>query len=1166
MLACFLVMMLAGSQVAAVSPVQVLSSDDSGIRFSVTGLEPTWQDHVYRDRELVLYEARFPGFVSQSGPGEPMLPRHGGWVIVPPGSWPEIVVHEEQWVTSEPRRLMVTPTPVMFEEPETGEPILGAELLLPGETVSQGILVDDGSRSRDNSEQAKAAGGAAVTLGKVQIWRGRRIVSYQVTPLRVDEAGQVSQYLRSGTWEIRFGTEKRNSDGHDTQFRFEKETRRGDASFGSIFLNGDKLNRWRTEAGAGSAVPSTTGASAVTESTRSAQKRGSLLAPEVRMIVGRTRLHRVMASELRDDNLFPGATIQEDQVRVYQRRYLESLQVAGTTPPYVEVEVPIHMVGDGDVFDGDDFFLFYGLLPRDDGSFIADFGSGPVDIPDCGDTPENYNGRNVYWLAASEPDLGESWSRMEVATLEPASGLARSSYRRVDRYEENNSFCDRSELASVSGAPIDPEYHDRNYWNSLNDQDVLSRIRLYAPDFSADDVTLRVSCVGASNSNTNRWVEVYFNNGSVDSLLTTLNVNTLQRVNYTTTLIGDLLTDGDVIVHLERPGGTADMWSYLDWVELEYNGRYSARDDTLLFHCGDETTDQDIEVTGYRTGDLGLVEISDPRQPVWIELGPANIVDAGGSYSLSLHVPQPNGRRTFYSDSEMTGDGVAEIVYYRSELASGDDPLAVVDPPDLIVVTHAEFEQTINRWVEHRRAFAGGDLSVHIVDVGDLYDTFSGGLVSPWAIKRFATHAMNEWGSWALQIVGDANENARGLGSPNSSDLYYNEPTDWVPTRLHVQFIGGYPPEYMASDKWFVTSDPVLLDKAYPEWPDDYGAPADMYVGRFPCNTVTELNRMIDKVIVYENVQPGQQWRRRGVFFADDAWSYASGSVVADTCEWKGSELAFENSEETMATWWESLADIGLTTTRYFLSDYLDPYLEPGQRKRHTVTFRDHYRNGANEPWDSLIDVLSAGALIVHYQGHANAKLLAHEYVLWDEPYNKRDVSVLANAGKPWVFYGMGCHVSDWAQNTIKSNKVVEPSIGEKLLLRNNSGSVATYGSCGYEYLTYNSLFSELQLSRYVFDPPTTTVTGDEIRSRWMLGELCWASEADLVAISTDVRYRRMVAQYSVLGDALMNLNCGAPVVTTRLADASRDTNWLLWTRPIPGPCRSLRPTKPVPG
>ncbi|MFH1843143.1 MAG: C25 family cysteine peptidase, partial [bacterium] len=795
-LACVWVMLVTGSQVSAVSPVQVLSSDDGGVRFSVTGLEPVWQEHGFRGDDLVLYEARIPGFVSQGGPAEPMLPRHGGWVIVPPGRWPELVVHEEQWVTSEPRRLMVTPTPIMFEDPETGEPILGEELLLPGEKPTQGVAVDDGSRSVESLDQAKISGGAAVILGEVQIWRGRRIVSYSVTPLRVDEAGQASQYLRSGTWEIRFVAEKRGGGDADATFRFEKETRHGDDSFGTIFLNGDKLSHWRTEAAAGSAYQSLSGASAIATSARSALKRGSLLAPEVRMIVGRTRLHRVMASELQDENLFPGTPIQEDQVRVYQRRYLEDLDAAGTTPPYVEIEVPIHMVGEGDEFAGDDFFLFYGLLPRDDGSFTTDFGAGPVDIPDCGDTPENYNGRNVYWLAASEPDLGESWSRMEVATLGPASGPARSSYRRLESYEENNSFSERSEL--VSGIPVDQEYHSRNYWNSLNDSDISARIRLYSPDFSANDVTLRVSCVGASNSSTTRWVEVYFDNGSVDSLLATINVNTLARVNYVSTLTGDLLTDGDVIVHLQRPGGTQDMWSYLDWVELEYDGRYHVRDDTLLFHCGDATSDQDVEVTGFRTDDLGLIEISDPRQPVWIDLAPANIVDAGGSYALSLHVPQPDGRRTFYTDSEMSGDGVSEIVYYRSGIASGDDPTAVAEPPDLIVVTHAEFEQTIDRWVEHRRAFAGGDLSVHVVDVRDLYDYYSGGLVSPWAIKRFATHALNEWGSWALQIVGDANENARGFGSANSSDLYYNDPTDWVPTKLHVQYIGGYPPEYMA--------------------------------------------------------------------------------------------------------------------------------------------------------------------------------------------------------------------------------------------------------------------------------------------------------------------------------------------------------------------------------
>jgi hypothetical protein len=72
--------------------------------------------------------------------------------------------------------------------------------------------------------------------------------------------------------------------------------------------------------------------------------------------------------------------IQESQVRLYQRRYLGRVDT-GTGAPYVEVEVPIHMVGEGNAFDGDDFFVFYGLRLREDGSWLGDLGAGPETVP-----------------------------------------------------------------------------------------------------------------------------------------------------------------------------------------------------------------------------------------------------------------------------------------------------------------------------------------------------------------------------------------------------------------------------------------------------------------------------------------------------------------------------------------------------------------------------------------------------------------------------------------------------------------------------------------------------------------------------------------------------------------------------------------------------------------
>ena len=85
----------------------------------------------------------------------------------------------------------------------------------------------------------------------------------------------------------------------------------------------------------------------------------------MRLPVPRTQLYRVRAQQLRDNGLLPNEPIQEGQIRLYQRRYYGLLDdpTDDQGAPYVEVEVPIHVGGEGDLFDGDDYFVFWGSAP-----------------------------------------------------------------------------------------------------------------------------------------------------------------------------------------------------------------------------------------------------------------------------------------------------------------------------------------------------------------------------------------------------------------------------------------------------------------------------------------------------------------------------------------------------------------------------------------------------------------------------------------------------------------------------------------------------------------------------------------------------------------------------------------------------------------------------------
>jgi hypothetical protein len=1098
---------------------RVLQSDESAVRFTLDQLAPQWSQHSLRGGELQLHEVHIPGFAAGGLPAAPKLPRRGGWVVLPPGMRPVLVVVAEEWETLIPRPLMVVPTPVVLIDSQTQEPILGHELLLPGESPRVGRPLAVAEMQEEAAGRTAALGGGAVSLGDVTIWRGRRIVPYTIAPVRIDGEGRATALLEGGTWEIRFVPDRSGAQPAAASVRLAKTTTRGDDRFSAVFLNGSMLDRWPTEAAAA-------GESFKVDSVPgglSLQRQVQPLVPEVKLPVSRTRLQRVTASGLRNANLLPAIAIQESQIRLYQRRFIEGLSGPGGRS-YVDVEVPIIMFGEGDEFAGDDFFLFYGLRPRDDGEFTADLGQGDVNVPDCGDRNENYNGSNIYWLAAAEPPAGGSWARMSVQTLGPAVGEPLETYRRVDYFEED--FAYQNQIADKDA--------DRNRWNDYNESEINIRVPVFAAAPAAANGQLRIGYMGFANTTSSRWHNASMINGAGETLLGTYNADTNVEKIFTAPLTGAQLTDQEVTFHIQRTTQIR-LFSYVDWLEVSYDALYRARFDTLLFHGGDVVGDRDIEVTGFRTADLGLIEISDPHHPVWVALAAENISGAAKDWRLSLRVPQPDGRRTFLADSKMSSDGVTEFSYIFAKVKTEEvDPTQVSGPPDLVVITHGDFRDAIGRWVDHRRARAGGDLSVHVVNVADIYDYFGGGLKGIQPVKRFVTYALNEWGSWALQIVGDANENARSLGQPALSPDWYNLPTDWIPTHLHVQDLGfPFPPELLFSDKWFATPT------AGPNYPDDTGVPTEMYVGRFPCNNLNQLNNIIDKTIVYETVQEAQPWRRRGIFFADDAWSYGYENAFGDSTTYKESEEGFQDSEALMGGWWSTL---GLDSVNVFLSESLDGLVQPpGARKRDTFEFRQY---AYDYTWPRLTQMMNAGATIVHFQGHANANVLTHEFIWWDQFNNRRDVSALTNRERPWVFFGMGCHISDWAQNTVYGPlTTLEPSLGEKMLVYRNGGAVASYGSSGFEYLGPNSEFSEAQMNRFIFTPPTETVTAEEIRSRWVLGELLWAAESDLLALTYDVtRHRRMVAQYALLGDALLALNCGPPDVTALLTDASGDT------------------------
>jgi len=1109
-----------------VGGIQLLHSGPDAVRFEIDDLVPVWSEETGATGGEPRYSLAFPGFLTTGEPGHPAVPRLGGWVVVPPGTKPVLSVVREQWSPAQGRLLKVEAVPVILQGEDPLDNAAGIIRVLPGEAIPSDAMVPEAALL-SLAKRGTPRSGSAARLGATTWWRGRRIVSYALVPVRHDGQGRAGEVLRAGAWEIRFVPDSEAGSADPPGAHALKMAGTHDDRFSSIFLNSDQLASQPTEAGWRGVTPRS---DSVGEKSRP-KAVGSLLGPETRLAIWRTGLVRVTYDRLRSRNLIPDGVIMEDQIRIYQRRYLSRLDDGAGGQPYVELEVPLYMVGEGDVFDGDDFLVFYGLRLNDDTEFVTDVGAGPETIPGCGDEKEWNNEANFYWLAASTPETGQPWARMSETTLPAAAGAPLTTYRRLDHYEEQEGF--RENIPTV--------IEDRLYYNFYRDSEASASINpLWSPDPSGTDVEIKIGFAGWSNINRTVGLEVVTDQDT-KTHLADITISSLYD-SVRTFMVPAAAIDGvsSKVRMFSLTDPPSFLWSYLNWVEISYDALFQTVSDRLEFHGGAAAGGRPMEVTGFSNNDVGLVEITDPRHPVYVQLGPANLLQDGADWKLSLQADQTGTARVFAAEGSFRSGGVPEFPYILSEVAENPrDPTQLTGAnPDLIVVAHGDFRAAIDRWVDHRVQRSEGRLNVHVVDVQDLFDWYSGGLKNDRAIKRFTTHAMTRWNSWALTIVGDANENALEKGVLSSTTAWS---TDWVPTHYHIQKALSFNPELMATDKWFTTLESGAEDPVS-NFPHDVFAPWSMYTGRFPCNSVAELDNMIDKVMAVENVLPGQDWRRRGIFVADDQWSNGYGVDALSKLIYSPGEVVFSlSTRDSLAAMWQGATGVALVDDLVLLADYLDPLHPydtppPLPPSRSLDELRDDTADYATGP---LISAFNRGGVVAFYQGHANPYVLASELWIDDSrlPLRRRDINLLSNNDKPWLFMGLGCHISDWAQSPYRSESVAnEQSLSEKMLVRAGSGASAAYGSSGYEYIAENRLFGEYIFRRWTRNPPISLLeTGTPGRSRWVAGELMWAAEADIFAVRRDRIVQEMVAQYVLLGDPLMVIDAGEPVVTATL-------------------------------
>jgi hypothetical protein len=448
------------------------------------------------------------------------------------------------------------------------------------------------------------------------------------------------------------------------------------------------------------------------------------------------------------------------------------------------------------------------------------------------------------------------------------------------------------------------------------------------------------------------------------------------------------LADGDkVVIECKSENGMDAIM--VDWFEATYLRNLVAENDMLKFSNGAGTAYQVSGFSGSEILAFDITSANDVRQIINIKT-----TDMGGSYTLDMESQDGTGEKTY-------------LVLSTNELKLPLEITQVVDPDlsnganeaDYILITHRDLGWDGNGdaypWLNNLVALREGQgLRVKVVDVEDIYNEFSFGIVTPQAIKDFLTYAYQNWTPPAPQyllLVGDGTTDPKNKWNWISVDT-----TPYLPTYLSwTEYIGE-----TLTDDWFAR---VSGNDAIP----------DLYIGRLPAASVAEASAMVNKIVGYESTVNTKTWEKNTLLVADDQTPKPG--------------YDFEAIFEIMSNDVAALIPEGMNDV---FTEYLADY------DRLAAALNTVIRDKINKE----------GTLIVNYSGHGHLDTWAKD----DKGisiFDNADVDDLSNSGRLPFFVSMTCYngyfgwPEAWGDSSI--------SLAEVLLRSAKKGAVAAFMSTG---------------------------------------------------------------------------------------------------------------------
>jgi len=361
-----------------------------------------------------------------------------------------------------------------------------------------------------------------------------------------------------------------------------------------------------------------------------------------------------------------------------------------------------------------------------------------------------------------------------------------------------------------------------------------------------------------------------------------------------------------------------------------------------------------------------------------------------------------------------------------------DDPERDIFPQtseyDLVIIAPSSFSSALQQLVDHKNSY---DMKTLLKSTEEIYNEYTG-VDKPEQIKYFIKDAIENWNATYILFVGGMNGQqfwswhvpiryshtfdgyvlfGKKVDAEFISDLYFADIYKYDET-LGFIFDDWDSNENNIFGEWTQTKKDIL--DLFP----------DVYVGRLPCRSLSEVQQMVNRIINYETSTYDQNWFKKIVVIGGDTFK-----------EYEGFE--------------------GQIETEHALS-FMDGY----EQIKIWVEGGDYNISDSN-----IIDVLSQGEGFAILNGHGNTIVWGTSGTDKNDNYygtniRREHINQLNNNEKLPILIVGGCHNCEFDVSLLKIfspkdflwEKITSEGWGWIFTTAKNGGSIATIGGTGFEY------------------------------------------------------------------------------------------------------------------